>query len=313
MTPKMKDPARAGGANRASRCSVLRTACPSIIAPTGRGQQRYAELLGRHAPARGIWGPPPSRARASPRLRSAYRLRAAKFRVRRVPLQSRAEVAVTKRIQTNGCASWWTEVPLKDTEKQRRLAALRSKEPLSRVTSVWLEIHRSAQDPKEGGKFEFDGGLFAFDERVEQETIDAIVKVFELPGVALIVDGRSATFIPPEPSRDAKYNKTRRHRTNLAGAVATAEDQSPAAAAPHLEEEATSQNGALTSSGDLFTSSLPTELSELVERLDSRSPLVSRRSLSPAAARDDDDGGGGCFDNSRVCPRQSQGRGDRRR
>ncbi len=169
---------------------------------------------------------------------------------------------MTKRIQTNGCASWWTKVPLKGTEKQRRLAALRSKEPLSRVTSVWLEIHRSAQDPEEGGKFEFDGGLFAFDERVEQETIDAIVKVFESPEVALIVDGRSATFIPPEPSRDAKYNKTRRHRTNLAGAVAPAEDQSPAAAAPHLEEEATSQNGALTSSGDLFTSSLPTELSE---------------------------------------------------
>ena len=131
MTPKMKDPARAGGANRASRCSVLRTACPSIIAPTGRGNgtpscsaaTRLLEEFGS-ALARPRF-PTPSK---------CVQARAAKFRVRRVPLQSRAEVAVTKRIQTNGCASWWTKVPLKGTEKQRTLAALRSKEPLSALT-----------------------------------------------------------------------------------------------------------------------------------------------------------------------------------
>ena len=212
MTPKMKDPARAGGANRASRCSVLRTACPSIIAPTGRGQQRYAELLGRHAPARGIRALRPR----APALPHAFEVRTGS-EPRSFAFAAFLAIASRGRRDEAHTDKWVCVLVDRGPAQGHGKAAQASGAPQQRASFAcdlgMAQIDRSAQDSKEGGKFEFDGGLFAFDERVEQETIDAIVKVFELPEVALIVDGRSATFIPPEPSRDAKYNKTRRHRT----------------------------------------------------------------------------------------------------
>ena len=139
-------------------------------------------------------------------------------------------------------AQFWFKAPLAEAEPKLRKAALRTKEPLSRVTWVWLQVQRSAQELDSGGGFEVDRAELALLDRVDEETIDRVLLAFEAPDVALIVDGRCATFKEKQLSRDQRHraNKPRKGRTAPADETSDARDAQDADSDPPATREAPS-------------------------------------------------------------------------
>lgn len=187
----------------------------------------------------------------------------------------------------------WVKVPLAAAEQQLKRAAIRCNEPLSRVTLVWLKIQESAQQLNADGEFELDRVELAFGERVDEDKIDAIVREFESEAVALIVDGRCATFVPMEPSRDQRHRlRAKEHGAGDKGTAGDAASETENAAQvpgqnPDLHaakadgaviienREAASREGASASREVVSASRFGAESSESRERKESKIPSGS--------------------------------------
>ena len=187
----------------------------------------------------------------------------------------------------------WVKVPLAAAEQQLKRAAIRCDESLSRVTLVWLKIQESAQQLNSDGQFELDRVELAFNERVGEDKIDAIVREFESEAVGLIVHGRCATFVPMEPSRDQRHRlRAKAHgargeetpggTTADAGSGATISGQNPdsddlgdGGAATIENREAASREAASASREVVSASRKRTESSDSTERIESRIPSGS--------------------------------------
>ena len=75
-----------------------------------------------------------------------------------------------------------------------------------------MEVQGSAQELDRGGAFEIDRAELAFLDRVDEETMDSILLALEAPDVALIVDGRCATFKARAKPNDQLFRKREKSR-----------------------------------------------------------------------------------------------------
>jgi hypothetical protein len=125
---------------------------------------------------------------------------------------------------------------------------------------------------------------------VEEETIDAIVEQFESEDVALIIGGRCATFVPEEPSPDAKYRARKKARGNGARSEngdAPREADAPISGGPGDAARASREGSSASREGPSASREGPSASRERVESSDPKREQESSSVVVPFAARAD--------------------------